>query len=793
MKIPELLAPAGSFKSIRAAVCGGADAVYFGGTAFNARRNAKNMSRDEMGQAVAWCKKYGVKVYITLNILIKDSEIPALMDYLNFLCTLDVDGLIVQDAGLIYLLHKYFPHFALQTSTQGSVYGLFGVRFFERLGFERVVLPREMGIDEVSEIAGETEAELKIFCHGALCYAFSGQCLMSSMIGGRSGNRGLCAQPCRKRYRLIDSAGNVLKAGHLLSPRDLNTHDRIPEIIESGVDALKIEGRMKTPEYVYAVTRAYREALDGVPEAVREMDDYTLNQVFNRDFTEGRLFGAQEIINQAVGKKRGVCIGRVTACKKKAACIRLDAGAALGIGDGLSFGEAGNQGARVQRMADEKGRDIKRADGGTVIVFMENPPEKGQLVYKNDDKALMASLAEAARREPPLPEKRPLYFDITIKTGVPVSVDITDGETRVCFKSDIVPATAEKRSLEAGMVAEQFERLGDTPYALGAISVHLEDRLFLSKGQLNALRRAAIAALERKNISPGPVTLAGEDMKKIKTAEKRPGISVQLQDLSQAKALLNTAAERLILPVSLTPEYQDLKALIDKAHGVGKTIWLRFPRIMPTALSRQLLEGLADISALGADGVLVTNFEILEIFRNMDMPLEADQAMNLFNRFGAKAFADWGFTGAVLSPELRSSEVRTLSESMIIKSVLPVYGRQELMVSANCPLNCVRKHCDHCQDRAWYGLEDSRGAIFPLRRDRFGYTHIYNGDILCLRGELTGQKYLDEWRIYAVGESMDRLEEIIAFYDALRVEGRAVFPEKAGEHYTKGNYKRGVE
>ncbi|MEG0378924.1 MAG: peptidase U32 family protein, partial [Eubacterium sp.] len=201
-KIPELLAPAGGLESIKAAVAGGADAVYFGGKGFNARRNAVNMNEEEMGEAVRFCHENKVKVYVTLNILIKDTEFEELISYLNFLAGLALDGLIVQDLGLIYLLRTYYPQIRLQTSTQGSVYGLEGVQFFEALGFDRVVLPREMALEEAAAIKKKTKTGLKLFCHGALCYAYSGQCLLSSMIGGRSGNRGLCAQPCRKKYTL---------------------------------------------------------------------------------------------------------------------------------------------------------------------------------------------------------------------------------------------------------------------------------------------------------------------------------------------------------------------------------------------------------------------------------------------------------------------------------------------------------------------------------------------------------------------------------------------------------------
>ena len=203
-KKPELLAPAGTMEAVIAAINGGADAVYFGGKSFNARRNAENMTDEEIKAAVTLCHQHGVKVYVTLNILIKNCEMSELVSTLNFLKTLNLDGLIVQDMGLIYLIRHYFPEFKLQTSTQASVYGVEGVLFFQELGFSRVVLPREMPLTEVAEIKKKTKVELKIFTHGALCYAYSGQCLMSSMIGGRSGNRGLCAQPCRKNYRLFD-------------------------------------------------------------------------------------------------------------------------------------------------------------------------------------------------------------------------------------------------------------------------------------------------------------------------------------------------------------------------------------------------------------------------------------------------------------------------------------------------------------------------------------------------------------------------------------------------------------
>lgn len=254
--LPEILAPAGNPEALRAAINGGADAVYLGMKTFSARRRAGNFSFEDLEEGLALAHTCGVKVYVVVNTLIKDSELEAVNNLLARLSETDVDGLILQDIGLIWLVRRFYPEFSLQLSTQASVYGLEGARFFDALGFDRVVLARETGIEEAAAMKDQLATEIKIFNHGALCYAYSGQCHLSSAIGARSGNRGGCAQPCRRRYRLAKN-GKTLKDGFLLSTKDLSTLSRTDELLAAGVDALKIEGRMKTPEYVYAVSKAY--------------------------------------------------------------------------------------------------------------------------------------------------------------------------------------------------------------------------------------------------------------------------------------------------------------------------------------------------------------------------------------------------------------------------------------------------------------------------------------------------------------------------------------------------------
>lgn len=298
--------PAGDVQGVIAAI-NGADAVYFGGKHFNARQRADNFDEQEMVEMVDLCHRHGLKVYITLNILVKDSEWPRMLEYLAFLDALSPDGIIVQDPGLMLILREYYPDLPLQTSTQGSVYGTEGTLFFQELGFKRVVLPREITL-EVRRIRQNVSVELKVFCHGALCYAYSGQCLFSSLVGGRSGNRGLCAQPCRKPYTLWDDGNHRIKQGYLMSMKDLNTRAHLLELAEARVNSLKIEGRMKSPEYIYAASRAYQDAASGRGDTI---DGQTLAQVFNRGFTTGCIMENSENLNPEMGKNRGTPVGVV--------------------------------------------------------------------------------------------------------------------------------------------------------------------------------------------------------------------------------------------------------------------------------------------------------------------------------------------------------------------------------------------------------------------------------------------------------------------------------------------------
>ncbi len=829
-KKPELLAPAGTMEAVIAAINGGTDAVYFGGKSFNARRNAENMTDEEIKAAVTLCHQHQVKVYVTLNILIKNSEMGELVNTLNFLKTLNLDGLIVQDMGLIYLIRHYFPEFKLQTSTQASVYGVEGVLFFQELGFSRVVLPREMALTEVAEIKKKTAVELKIFCHGALCYAYSGQCLMSSMIGGRSGNRGLCAQPCRKNYRLFDENNRLLQEGYLLSPKDLNTLDDLETIMASGVDSLKIEGRMKTPEYVYGITRAYREAIDAAAGEMskKTIDDQAVMQVFNRDFTRGHLFNEPDLLNAQVGKNRGVLIGQVVSLTKTAKNlnnksayqplgIRLNEDAQLHVGDGLSFGEDGKTGAKVDAIFTPAGRRLEQGLGGeTVAIPCRYGVPPGTPLYKNLDKNLMDNLKQLGSQSLEQPGSA-VNFKLLLKLGRPAEIAAITQGCAVTYIAAFGPEVPLKNPIDEAMVREQISRIGGTGYELGTISMELDERVFLSRSQLNTLRKEVLLKLAetlastQKNVAnigaldqaitivPLEQEQAGqsERFKKLQLEDSKKRVSLAFERMpdSQFLTLLEgLGLDQVVLPL-LGDGVAEKTALL---QDLGIAVLLKTPKIMDDQLTKKVSQLVT--KELKSDGFLISNYEALHLLNKTSSYLEADQSFNLFNTLATRALNEWGVGGGVLSPELTETELKEITEHSEIAMVLPVYGVQELMVSKKCLFGC--KTCPEkkkgttglCRQEIIGKLVDERGFGFPVERDDQGLIHVYNGDTLFLREEILELKAVDTWRIHHRNESMEKLRIIISYYSQGIYDKHWGLPEGLGtEGTTRGSFRRGVK
>ena len=332
MKDVELLAPVGSFEALKAAVQNGANAVYLGGKDFSARASANNFDRNELKEAVRYAHIRGVQVFVTANTLIKQNEIYDFIEYAKFLYDIDVDAVILQDVGMARLIKKELPDFEIHASTQMVAHSLEDVKYLESVGFDRVVLAREVNVEEIKYICDNCDVDIEVFVHGALCVCYSGQCLMSSMIGNRSGNRGRCAQPCRQKYELIDvHTGEVINSNgdYLLSPRDLNTIEEIDKLIDAGINSLKIEGRMKRPEYVATVIGSYREAIDEYLSTNKvNISDGTMSDlytIFNRKFTKGLLLGevGKDVMNSEIPNNQGLYIGKVLDHNKRTKRLKI--------------------------------------------------------------------------------------------------------------------------------------------------------------------------------------------------------------------------------------------------------------------------------------------------------------------------------------------------------------------------------------------------------------------------------------------------------------------------------------
>ena len=771
---PEILAPAGDEKSIIAAINAGANGVYFGGQSFNARRRGKNFDNQSLEKMIKLCKQHNIKAYIALNILIKDEELQEALDYIMFLDQCNIDGLIVQDPGLIMVLRTYYPHMPLQTSTQASVYGLQGTLFFQELGFKRVVLPREMPLDEVAKIREASDVELKVFCHGALCYAYSGQCLMSSAIGGRSGNRGLCAQPCRKKYTIVDKKQHTLKKGYVLGMKDLNTQAGIEEMRAAGVHALKIEGRLKSPEYVYTATLAYGEKTHNT------VDQSALMQVFNRDFTSGWLLGDSGKINSETGKNRGVPIGKVKTCGNGQIVITLNKGVTLGLGDGLSFGEDAKEGLKIKKLSC-KGREAQ--------VESKLQIKKNTVVYRTYCEAIYSDLKTKASKKPKQIDKTPLDIELHFVVEKPTGVVAYVSGQKFEFNVDVIPQSPLKRPLEIETVEKQLAKLGDTNYVLGRLEIQMVDPVFLPLGELNALRRQIVETIESGQSNQKQsihLELKSILPPKRKISEKKPLISLAVNDLSWWEYWIGLEVDELVLPLEALKNSEEAKWAVSVAKANHKKVLLAMPKIMDNAIAQKIIHAMDEIRTWGHDGYLVSNYEALHILSKEKLPIEADTNLHLFNTLSAKALNEWGCSSGVLSLELSGKAIQELSSRSVIDPVLMVYGHQEVMISAN---KLVED--SGALQKETYELIDEKGGRFPFKQDALGMVHIYNGDIFGLRGEILNHKYISKWRLVHFNESKEVMAQVIDYYAQGCLKSMDL-PEQ-NKRYTRGSYKRGVE
>ena len=487
----ELLSPAGNFDSLKAAILGGCDAVYLGGKLFGARAFSNNFNDEELVEAIKYAHLYGVKVYVTVNTLIYENEIDKFMKYVDFLYKNNVDALIIQDIGMMDLLRKTYPLLELHASTQMHIHNLEGVKLIENLGLKRVVLARETPVELIEQIKKNTNVELEVFVHGALCISYSGQCLFSSLIGNRSGNRGSCAGSCRQKYNLLVDGKKINKDNYLLSCKDLCTIEDIGKLIDIGVDSFKIEGRMKSPSYVYLVTKLYRQAIDSYVNGKEFKFDLTeLKKIFNREYTKGFLFNETNIVNEYRPNHLGVEMGKVIKYQNNYVDILLTS--ELNINDGIRF--INNDVGFIVTQIFKNKKTVTKGNIGDVVSIYCKDKVSGNVV-KTYDYLLNKKIDDIlkANKKIKIEGNLEVYIDKKIK------LKVTDGKNNIEVSGNIV-SEAINSPISFDRIKEQLNKLGNTIYEFSELNIVGDTNIFIPIKELNEMKNNFVNILNEKRL-----------------------------------------------------------------------------------------------------------------------------------------------------------------------------------------------------------------------------------------------------------------------------------------------------
>lgn len=784
----EILAPAGSYASFKAAVNAGADAVYAGGPRFGARAYADNFTEEELIEAIKEAHIYGKKFYLTVNTLLKDQEISELYAYLNPLYKAGLDAVIVQDIGVLEFVREHFPKMDIHASTQMTITGYRGAAFMKQQGISRVVPARELSFSEIRRIKEETGLEVECFVHGALCYCYSGQCLLSSLIGGRSGNRGQCAQPCRLPYTVEG------EKKYYLSPKDICTLEYIPDLAGAGIDSFKIEGRMKKPEYVAAVTAMYRKYTDLYMKKGREgykvdpKDQSALMDLYNRGgFSKGyyRQHNGQNMMSVDRPNHAGVPAVKVKGQKGRqiTGILLTD----LHAGDVLDI--SGNY---------TVGKDQKKGEPFSMLVQKQVHVKPGMVISRVRNEFLISSVHSQYIDND---AKRKIKGHLELREGKPASLTLRCGESVYTVHSAGLVEQAQKQPMDQKRIAVQIEKLGNTPFSFESLDIQMDEMVFLPIKQLNDLRRAAVSGLCE--------TLAGHDFRedsfekkweecKSETEAEREekqgntplSFSVLLEtkeQLSAVNAFLEETKEgaeivRVYIESNL---FQDnIFAEIDALKEKKVECFLALPHIFREGSEARIRQCLARAAAADLEGVLIRNWEQYALLCQLefDKKVISDDNLYVFNRFAKSFLKKNGIFEFTAPAELNERELEKLG---IKNAELTVYGYRPVMISAQCIMKtrgkCIKKpSCIRMKDRI------GKEFLIQTHCDEC-YNVVYNSAPLYLGNQKDRIEELDPKRL-RIRFGAERKEEVKKVLK--QVIGS--FGEKPSFDYTQEHFKRGV-
>ena len=771
---PELLSPAGNWDCARAAVAAGADAIFFGLPKFNARLRADNFTDADLPALMDYLHRHGVKGFVTMNTLIFTGEMEAAEEQLRKIAAAGVDALIIQDLGLAKLARIVAPNVELHASTQMTITSPEGLAFIESLfPMERAVLARELSLKEIERFQAASmeslnlKTPLEVFVHGALCVAYSGQCLTSESLGQRSANRGECAQACRMPYELVvdGEARDMGEHRYLLSPQDLAAADLIPGLVRAGVKSFKIEGRLKSPEYVAAVTRVYRKAIDAAlsetPDPITPSDRYELEMTFSRGLTTGWLAGTNHpyLTHGRFGKKRGPLLGEIEACGHGWITLKNTTGVPISAGDGVVFDAGENrdleQGARIWKIESDR-LIFHRTYSG--INFSRIQP--GHTLYKTSDPKLESDIRKFWQNAKPRKRKTPLHLTVTGEPGI--SLTISHGKQSVT--SETLLGTAEKRPLDTETLTAQLSRLGDTSYELASLNNQLTGNCHFPLSALNQLRRDLVSLLESSTIEPTPapqITTTYRDLlPAIADPEAAipaaPNLSVLCRTLVQVEAAIDSGVQSIYCDFEDPRRFKEAVSRFRSGSNIpGAQIYLATPRILkPGEIGYLKL-----IERAEPDGLLLRNLAGLHYYKDRsDIKKIGDFSLNVANPISAKLLKEnAGLDHLTVSYDLNISQVLDLLKAvpndwfeLTLHQHMPMFHMEHCVFCTFLSSGTTYKDCGRPCETHVVHLRDRVGQLHRLQADVGCRNTLFNG-----RAQ-TGARFYDELR--STGLSRYRIE-----------------------------------
>ena len=784
----EILSPAGSYESLIAAIAAGADAVYIGGTRFGARAYANNLQEDRLLEAIDYVHLHGKKIYLTINTLLKEEELKdELYDYLLPYYRQGIDAVIVQDIGVLRFVREQFPDLPIHASTQMTVTNVLGAKFLEKLGVERVVTSREMQLDEIKQIAEDTSLEIESFIHGALCYCYSGQCLYSSLIGGRSGNRGQCAQPCRLPYKAEGEKENQ----YILSLKDICTLEHIPSLIEAGIYSLKIEGRMKKPEYVALVTAMYRKYVDLYIKKgkkhfrVEEKDREMLMDLYNRGgFHDGYYTtkNGREMLSLQRPNHAGVPALKVISENGKQitanAMVDIKKGDVIELPDGkenYTFSQGVSKGQRIT-ITTHKKQDFR---GVSVLNRTRNETLLNEIKTNIIEKKI----------------KQKVNGELILASKNPTTLRLDSQNVSIEVQGDI-PQTASNQPVESARVEQQMRKTGNTPFEFQNLEIQMEEKLFLPMQALNELRRVGLKKLEQAIVSQ----YRREEQVKLpypKKCEKEtqaPLLYVYVEEEEQWKgALSSEIVRRIYLDCNAIEHIWDnarVDKIIEKTHQCGKQIFLAMPHVFRQETVEKYEIGYGKLLQAEWDGALIRNYESYWFLKEhgYDQHIVTDHNLYQFNRYAKAFWQGEDIEGTTAPLELNYKELESLG---LPGSELIVYGYLPMMISAQC----IKKTTGGCKkQKGKLTITDRYKKDFVVKnRCDYCYNILYNTSPLVLLGQKMEILHLGPKaiRLHFTIEDCGAVERVLKMYEETFYTDDKIHEWE--ETFTRGHFKRGIK